>query len=68
MYRLVFLAFFLIMLTACSHKELYQAGQDYQKNECIRNAASESQHSDCLNLDNKTYEEYEEERKEIAKK
>lgn len=68
MSKFVFLAFFSIMLTACSNKELYQAGQDYQKSECISNAASESQHNDCLNLDKKTYEKYEEERKEIIKK
>lgn len=51
MNRFLFLAFVLIMLAACSNKQLYQVGQDYQKSECIRNAVTESQHNDCLNLD-----------------
>lgn len=68
MNRFLFLAFFSIVLVACSNKQLYQVGQDYQKSECIRNAVSESQHYDCLNRDKKSYEEYEEERKQITEK
>lgn len=47
MSRFVFLAFFSIILTASNNKELYQAGQNYQKSDCIKNAVSESQHNDC---------------------
>ena len=55
-------------LTACSNEVLYQVGQDYQKSECIKNAASESQHRECLEKEQKPFEEYEKERKVIIKK
>ncbi|XQW85759.1 hypothetical protein ACOYR1_03205 [Thalassotalea piscium] len=57
---------FSCLLTACSNKDLYQAGQDYQKSECINNAQNESQQSDCLKADTKPYQEYKKERKAIV--
>jgi len=55
-----------IILTACSNKELYQVGQDYQKSECINNAQTAEQHAECTKVKGKPYEEYEKERKAIA--
>lgn len=55
-----------ILLTACSSKDLYQVGQDYQKSECINKAQTAEQHSECTNTKGKTYEEYEKERKAVV--
>jgi len=55
----------LIFLTACTNRELYQAGQEYQKSECFKNASSEEQFNDCLTPNKKAYEIYEQEREEI---
>ncbi len=55
-----------IALTACSSKELYQAGQGYQKSECIKQAQTAEQHAECSKVKGKSYEEYEKERKAIA--
>ena len=68
MNRFIFIILFTFVLVSCSNKQLYQAGQDYQKSECIRNAGSEPQHHDCLNSGKKPYEEYEKERKDVIKK
>ena len=67
MSKLLFIAFFSFILASCSNKELYQAGQDFQKSKCVEEAASEQQHYDCVNMDKKNYEEYEKERKETIK-
>ena len=58
---------FAIILTACSSKDLYQLGQDYQKSECINNAQTAEQHTECTKVNGKTYEEYEKERKAVVK-
>ncbi|NQY65337.1 MAG: hypothetical protein HRT38_16785 [Alteromonadaceae bacterium] len=65
-----FIVFFSFILVGCSNKQLYQAGQDYQKSKCVEDAASEQQqqHNDCLNTDNKTYEEYDKEREDAINK
>lgn len=68
MKNIIFFAFVLLALTACSNKQLYQVGQDYQKSECIKESGTAPQYNDCLNSDKKSFEEYEKERKEIAKK
>ena len=56
---------FAIILTACSSKDLYQVGQDYQKSECMKNAQTAQQHTACIQAKRKTYSEYEKERKAI---
>jgi len=68
MSKLLFIVFFSFILVGCSNKQLYQAGQDYQKSKCVEDAASEQQHNDCLNTDNKTYEEYDKEREDAINK
>ena len=56
-----------ILLAACSSKEVYQFGQNYQKNDCINKAATEADHRACEALDPQSYEEYEKERKKLKK-
>lgn len=68
MKKILLIIFFSFFLASCSNKQLYQAGQDYQKSKCIEEAASEQQHKNCLNTDKKTYEEYEKERKDNVNK
>jgi hypothetical protein len=68
MRKLLSIAFFSFILAGCSNKQLYQAGQDFQKGKCVEEAASEQQHNDCLATDKKKYEEYEKERKDIINK
>ena len=63
MSKLLLIVLFSFILAGCSNKQLYQAGQDYQKSKCVEDAASEQQHNDCLNTDTKTYEDYDKERK-----
>jgi hypothetical protein len=68
MRKLLFISLFSFILAGCSNKELYQAGQDFQKSKCTEEAASEQQHNDCLHMDKKSYEEYEKERKDTINK
>jgi hypothetical protein len=68
MKNIIFFAFVVLALTACSNKQLYQVGQDYQKSECIKGAGTAAQYNDCVNADKKSFEEYEKERKVLAKK
>ncbi len=68
MNKILFIIFFSFILAGCSNRQLYQAGQDYQKSKCVEKAASAQQHNDCLNTDRKTYKEYERERKDIMEK
>jgi hypothetical protein len=56
----------LTTLIACSNKGLYQAGQDYKKNECINSAQTAEEHLRCNNIESKSYEQYEKERKAIV--
>jgi hypothetical protein len=58
----------LTILTGCSNKDLYQAGQDYQKSECINKARTDVEHNECLKSEGKSYREYEKERKAIINK
>lgn len=58
----------LSILTACTSKDLYHVGQDYQKSECIDKAQTAEQHAECNNGKAKSYEEYEKERKEVVDK
>ena len=39
------------LLTACTSKQLYESGQNFKKNECIKNAVTESDHRACLNAE-----------------
>lgn len=68
MNQFMFSLLFAITLTACSSKDLYQVGQDYQKSECIHNAQTPEQHAECTKVKRQTYEEYEKERKVVVNK
>ena len=68
MKNFIFFTFISLTLAACSNKQLYQAGQDYQKSECIKESGTAPQYNDCVNAEKKSFEEYEKERKELAKK
>jgi hypothetical protein len=68
MKNIIFFIFVTLILTACSNKQLYQAGQGHQKNKCIKESGSKPQYNDCLNADRKSFEEYEEDRKALEKK
>ncbi|MDO6559583.1 hypothetical protein [Paraglaciecola chathamensis] len=58
------LALLLLALSACTNKQLYKAGQSYQKSECERAALSDVQFKDCKSIEAKRFEEYERERQE----
>lgn len=66
MNQFIFSLLFAITLTACSSKDLYQVGQDYQESECINNAQTSEQHAECTKVKSQTYEEYEKERKAVV--
>ena len=66
MNKRIFSLFLAVILTACTSKDLYQIGQDYQKSECINQAQTVEQHAECNKVKSKSYEEYEKERKEIV--
>lgn len=68
MNKFIVFLFISILLTACSNKELYQAGQDHQKSKCINEAQTAEQHNDCLNQKRESYEEYEKERQAVLNK
>ena len=55
------------VLAGCSTKQIYELGQSYQQEQCIKYATNEMQYNDCVNMDRKSFEEYEEERKGDAK-
>ena len=56
------------LLTACTSKQLYESGQNFKKNECIKNAVTESDHRACLNAEKQSFEDYEKERKSVTEK
>lgn len=68
MNKLLTLFFLTILLTACSNKELYQAGQGHQQSKCINEAQTAEQHNECLNDKRNSYEEYEKERQTVLNK
>jgi len=58
----------LLLLSACSSKEVYQFGRNYQKSDCIKQAATEEDHRACEAMETMSYEEYEKERQKLKKK
>ena len=54
----------LMMISACTNKQLYKAGQSYQKSECERTALSDVQFRECKDVEAKRFEDYERERQE----
>ncbi|MGV2871064.1 hypothetical protein [Colwellia sp. E150_009] len=68
MNKFISLLFLGILLAGCSNKDLYQAGQGYQKSKCINQAQTAEQHNECLNEKRESYEDYEKERQAVVKK
>jgi len=62
---ILFLAVCLVLSTGCTSKQVYQFGKNYEKSECINKAATEEDHRACENLEQQSFEEYEEERKRL---
>jgi hypothetical protein len=54
--------FLLLLLVGCSTKGNYEAIQVGQRNECLKQRPG--QYDECMGKTNKSYEEYERERKE----
>ncbi|WP_448547125.1 hypothetical protein [Thalassotalea fusca] len=57
-----------ILLSACSSKEVYQFGRNVQKSDCIKHAATEEDHRACEAMETMSYEEYEKERQKLKTK
>ena len=63
----IFLCLFLtVLIIGCSNKAVYDNIQMNNRNECKK--LPQSQYEDCMEKANKSYEEYERERKEVQNK
>jgi hypothetical protein len=61
--NIVLVAFFLIAISGCTNKQIYEATQPkYNEAECMK--LPQSQYEECMQRDAETYEEYEKERSE----
>ena len=59
--NIAFVAFFLIAISGCTNKQIYEATQPkYNEAECMK--LPQSQYNECMQRDAETYEEYERER------
>ncbi|WP_233268994.1 hypothetical protein [Paraglaciecola sp. L1A13] len=58
----------LLSVSACTNKQLYKAGQSYQKSECERSALSDVQFTQCKEIEAKRFEDYERERQAALEK
>ncbi|MFC6438939.1 hypothetical protein [Bowmanella sp. JS7-9] len=56
-----------LALTGCSHRSLYETGQNYQKSQCIIDAQTPEQIDACRQANNMSYEEYKKAREALAK-
>ncbi len=54
-----------LLLFGCSHSDLYEMGQDYQRDKCREDAITAEQHIACENVYEKTYKQYKKERKAV---
>lgn len=66
--RLTATAIIITGISACSSKQLYGAGQNYQKSECIKKAVTAAEHEACNNTKQPSYKEYEQEREKVIDK
>ncbi|MDO6428574.1 hypothetical protein Q4489_16295 [Thalassotalea sp. 1_MG-2023] len=57
--------FILICSAGCSQKQLYQVGQEHQKNDCIKRAMTESEYRECLRAEQLSHKEYKQIRKQV---
>jgi len=64
--KVTLITLFIILVSACSNKELYESIQPkYNENECRKLPPHE--YEKCINQKGKSYKEYTKERKEIIK-
>jgi len=56
----------LILIAGCSNRQIYDAIQANQKNECLKIPSPE--YEKCMERINKPYDKYEEERQEVLAK
>lgn len=54
-----------LLAAACSNKSMYQFGENYQKNECIKNAKTAWQLEECDKLESMPYDEYQKQKKSV---
>jgi len=65
--KITIITLVLILLTACSSKELYESTQPkYDENECRKLQPHE--YDKCINQKAKSYDEYKKEREEVINK
>ena len=57
-----------LILSGCSHSDLYEMGQDYQRDKCREDAITSEQHVACESVYEKTYKQYKKERKVVLDK
>ncbi len=56
----------LLGIAACSNRAIYDNMRIHQRNECLKEPPS--RHEECMEHANKSYEEYERERRELLEK
>ncbi|MHA2938180.1 hypothetical protein ACXJY6_07760 [Vibrio sp. RC27] len=54
--------FTVLVVAGCSNEQLYKAGQDYQRSQCLADASSGQHRSDCVNSEDISFKEYSRER------
>ncbi|WP_286268638.1 hypothetical protein [Thalassotalea hakodatensis] len=54
-----------IACMSCSQKQLYQIGQEQQKNACIKHAMTESEYRECLRAEQVSHKEYKKIRQQV---
>ena len=67
MFRLMTIVFVVVFVSACSSKEIYRFGQDYQKSDCALNVISLEQYDQCMKSNQLPYEDYQKERDAVIK-
>jgi len=68
MKNILFILLVSTILIGCSNQSLYQSGQNYKKNECMKDAQTAEQHNECINAERKTFKEYKKERESVVNK
>ena len=56
-----------LLLTGCSAQSLYNAGQQYQKSHCVKQAINDVQLLECQNAAKVTHREYKQKLQQLEK-
>ena len=67
MFKMFASASILLLVSACSSKEMYRFGQDYQKSDCAQNVISLEQYDNCMKSNQLRYEDYQQEREAVIR-